>query len=222
MTKFRTRSREVGPELDRARNDGLVASSYRHDEVGQDAETIPRRESERLLDDLSKEYYALLEIISGYDQRLMIVKGWSVTLSLAALGLGFQQGHYALFALAAGTGLAFWYLETLMKRHQMRYYTRMRDIEVAAFQLNNVEIDAGTVLSAPRIDWCWSLPGRRSEPDWRHHPPSPRTQENVRRLLRRAPWMPHVSLPHLAAVILGIALFIAAAGHVTGFDTLKL
>jgi hypothetical protein len=41
----------------------------------------------------------------------MVIKGWSATLCLAALGLGFQQGHYALFALAAGTGLAFWYLE---------------------------------------------------------------------------------------------------------------
>ena len=44
---------------------------------------------------------------SSYDGWLLIVKGWSVTLSLAALGLGFQQRHYALFFLAAVTGAAF-------------------------------------------------------------------------------------------------------------------
>ena len=45
-----------------------------------------------LREDLSKEYYALLGVVSSYDGWLLIVKGWSVTLSLAALGLGFQQG----------------------------------------------------------------------------------------------------------------------------------
>jgi hypothetical protein len=43
--------------------------------------------------DAKAEYYAILDVITGFDQRIMIVKGWSVTLSLAALGLGFQQGH---------------------------------------------------------------------------------------------------------------------------------
>ena len=59
----------------------------------------------RLRDDLSKEYYAILDVVSSYDGWLLIVKGWSVTLSLAALGLRFQQRHYALFFLAAVTGL---------------------------------------------------------------------------------------------------------------------
>ena len=49
----------------------------------------------------------------------MTVKGWSVTLSLAGLGLGFQQGHYALFALAAATALAFWFIEGQMKTQTM-------------------------------------------------------------------------------------------------------
>jgi len=64
-----------------------------------------------LREDLSQEYYALLNVISNYDGWILVVKGWSVTLSLAALGLGFQQRHYALFAIAAVTGAAFWYLD---------------------------------------------------------------------------------------------------------------
>jgi hypothetical protein len=54
-----------------------------------------------LREDLSKEYYALVNLVSNYDGWLLIVKGWSVTLSLTGLGLGFQQKHFALFALAA-------------------------------------------------------------------------------------------------------------------------
>src|SRR5262245_49237277 len=84
------------------------------------AESESERRS-RLREDLSKEYYALFDAISNYDGRLLIVKGWSVTLSLAALGLAFQQRHYALFLLAAVTGAAFWLLDGLMKGFQYRY-----------------------------------------------------------------------------------------------------
>jgi hypothetical protein len=41
-----------------------------------------------LREDMSNEYYAILGVVSSYDGWLLIVKGWSVTLSLAALGLG--------------------------------------------------------------------------------------------------------------------------------------
>lgn len=55
--------------------------------------------------------------ILGVDQ------GLGVTLSLASLGLGFQQDHYGLFLIAAVSGLAFWMVEAT-KGHQMRYYPR--------------------------------------------------------------------------------------------------
>lgn len=105
-----------------------------------DHKPVPLDDPVRLLDDMSKEYYAIVEVVSGFDQRLMTIKGWSVTLSLAALGLGFQQGHYALFALAAATAGGFWYVDPLNKGFQTRYYGRMRDIEVAAHALNHVNI----------------------------------------------------------------------------------
>jgi hypothetical protein len=52
-------------------------------------------------------------------------------LALAALGLGFQQKHYALLGLAAATAMGFRYIDVLLKGYQMRYYPRMRDIELA-------------------------------------------------------------------------------------------
>jgi hypothetical protein len=133
-----------------------------------------------LRDDLSKEYYAVLGIVSSYDGWLLIVKGWSVTLSLAALGLGFQQQHYALFLLAAVSGAAFWLLDGLMKGYQYRYYVRMREIEYTAYLINRVILGGlygEKEISAPRIDMTWNFIGypvdgelrplTRSVPWWR-------------------------------------------------------
>ena len=77
-----------------------------------------------------QEYFVLIRNVSEFDQRLLTVKSWGVTLSLAALGFGFQFGSYGMFLVAAASSLAFWSLEGVMKRHQMRYYPRMREIEV--------------------------------------------------------------------------------------------
>jgi hypothetical protein len=71
-----------------------------------DDRLLPSQDAGWLRQDLLQEYYAILEVVSGFDQRVMTIKGWSVTLSLTALGLGFQQGHYALFALGAVTAWA--------------------------------------------------------------------------------------------------------------------
>jgi hypothetical protein len=160
------------------------------------------------------EYVAIVKLVSEFDGRLMIIKGWSVTLSLAGLGLAFQQAHYALFILASATAIAFWSIEASVKRHQMQYYPRMRAIEVASSKLNSITID-GVVVSAPLIDWFW---GFRGEGDFQPDSPTPRDATNTRRLIRRAPYMPHVMLPHIIAVTLGFILFILAVLKVSGFE----
>ena len=43
-----------------------------------------------------QEYFSLVKSVANFDQRLLTVKSWGVTLSLVALGLGFQyqmSGH---------------------------------------------------------------------------------------------------------------------------------
>lgn len=181
---------------------------------------VPGHDPHQLLGDLNREYYALLEVVTDFDQRQMTIKGWSVTLSLAALLLGFQEGHYALFGLAAATALGFWAMDLLVKRHQVRYYSRMRDIEVAAFGLNRVQVaDLGEV-SAPRVDMSWSYDG--GEPDWRTDPPWRRSPDELRQLLRhRIYWMPQVLLPHALAVALGAVLFVAALADAPGLAGLQ-
>ena len=90
------------------------------------------KSTEQIHDDLKEEYYTLTDIVTSFDQRLLTIKGWGVTFSLATLALAFQQNHYGLFLVAAASALAFWVIEGSVKLHQMRYYPRMGDIEVAA------------------------------------------------------------------------------------------
>jgi hypothetical protein len=169
-----------------------------------------------LREDLQKEYYAILEVVSNFDQRVMTIKGWSVTLSLAALGLGFQQGHYALFALGSVTALSFWFIEAATKQQQTRYYPRMRDIELAAHNINHLELNyidpkhefrvpLGNV-SSPRIDMYWTYPWKHKKEDWRTDPPWRRPSDEIPKMLRRVYRRPHVMLPHVVAVVLGLLL----------------
>ena len=227
-----------------------MPSALRYGKIARMAEPAPDPKA-LLREDLSKEYYAILDVVSNYDGWLLIVKGWSVTLSLAALGLGFQQRHYALFALAAVTGAAFWLLDGLMKGYQYRYYVRMREIEYTAYLINRVTLGGEygeKEISAPRIDMTWDFKGypvdndgsplpppppwwrrvlRRAEkpkphPDWRADEPERREAQKIYRDLRLRFWLMNVMLPHVLAVGLGLALFIAAALKTPGLQQLHL
>jgi hypothetical protein len=161
---------------------------------------------------LSDEYTAITRIVSEFDGRLIVIKGWSVTLSLALIGLAFQQGHAALFALAAVTGICFWTIEALTKRHQVRYYPRMRQIE--AWSARSAEVADGEPISAPRIDWAWTAAGRSEPAASLRMAPRAMTDDEIRRMRRNPFWLPHVFLPSAVAVLLGIALAVLAAAGV--------
>ncbi|MGD9960744.1 hypothetical protein [Nocardioides sp.] len=176
----------------------------------REAGLTPREQA--LREDLGREYYALVGAVSDFDGRLMIVKGWSVTLSLAALGLGFQTQHYALFGLGALTALGFWFLDLLLKSFQVRYYPRMRDIEYVASQLNSTTVPGIGQVSSPRIDMYWSYDGGPPAQDWRGEEPERLDSRMVHRLVRVKPWfMPQVLLPHWVAIVVGTGLFVAGA-----------
>ena len=150
------------------------------------------------------EYFAIVALVSEFDQRLLTIKSWGVTLSLAALGFGFQYKSYGLFLVAAASSLAFWSLESTVKRHQMRYYPRMREIEVARYE----KAPAGErEFSAPRIDWSWvqassifrgAARGVRQRPESSGH----------NKAYRRAWLLPHVAMPHAITFAIGIVLFL--------------
>jgi hypothetical protein len=161
------------------------------------------------------EYFTLVKSVSEFDQRLLTVKSWGVTVSLATLGFGFQYRSYGLFLVAAASSLAFWSLEGTIKRHQMRYYPRMREIEVNRY-LRAGEKDRA--FSAPRIDWSWArsdrlFRGLLKDPAAPPEPSIPSTSYG------RAWLLLHVAMPHVITLMLGVLLFgLGYFGYLRGFE----
>lgn len=195
---------EASPGWDGARLEG------RGGELPDDSDAIDRGR-DYLHNDLMTEYYRIADTVAAFDQRLLTVKSWGVTFALATLALGFQQDHYGLFLVAAAGGVAFWFIEASLKLHQMRYYPRMGDIEVIAYDLYRADTPHG-VASAPLIDWSWytarprvlggSSKGDPRVPEpWKDINDAP--GRNQRILL-----YPHVALPHAIVVALGGTLFL--------------
>jgi hypothetical protein len=119
------------------------------------------------------------------------------------------------FLVAAASSLAFWSLEGTIKRHQMRYYPRMREIEV------NRYIRAGDkerAFSAPRIDWSWA----RADRFFRgllEDPASPPELSTPTKSYGRAWLLLHIAMPHVITFLLGVLLFgLGYFGHLHGFE----
>lgn len=98
-----------------------------------------------------------------------------------------------------------------MKGYQYRYYVRMRDIEYSLFLINRVALRGeygDNEISAPRIDMTWGYKGERH--DWRADMPERRSPAKISRDLRSRFLWANVALPHVVAVVVGGALFLAA------------
>jgi len=154
-------------------------------------------------EELLREYYEVFHAVNEFDKRLITVKGWGVPLSLAALAWGFQYAHYGLFLVAALSGLTFWLIEGTIKRHQMRYYLRMREIEVLQYE-RVWDYDA-RALTSPRIDSSWSYAGwlYAGKGTTGYHPEK---VEGPRKSYQLAWLFPHVCFPHVASVVAGVTL----------------
>jgi hypothetical protein len=163
---------------------------------------------------LHTEYYAILATVAEFDKRILTIKGWGVTLSLAALAWGFQYMHYGLFLVAALSGLAFWLIEGAFKRHQMRYYLRMREIEVLEYERAQEQNGGGR--SSPRIDWSWSQAS--DVYGGATIGPGPELDDDRRYSYTYAWLFPHVMLPHVLSVLAGVALLVAARAGTLGAD----
>jgi hypothetical protein len=161
----------------------------------------------KLIEGLNYEYYKLLGIVGEFDKNLLIIKGWGVTFSLVALAEGFKEKHYGIFLIAFISGLAFWIVEGVTKRHQMRFYVRMREIEVIISELTKSTLSDGTKVSTPQIDWGWKIAKDYFLGESSGVPPLPIRYE-------KSPaysfvwFFPHVAMPHVVIVIAGGILFI--------------
>ena len=134
---------------------------------------------------LKDEYLLLLKFYEDFDARLIIIKGWSATVGLAAIGLGFQHGKREIWLFAAGAASIFWLLEGTWKTFQYSYSPRIREIE-AAFKSGNFN-DIVPLQTYTRWYDGW----------------------NERRLIRNLA-LPIVWMPHAITVAAGILLFFFA------------
>jgi len=156
-------------------------------------------------DALRTEYYEVYKTVNGYDKNLLTVKGWGVTLALAALAWGFKDSHFGMFLIAALSGLTFWLIEGTMKRHQMRYYLRMREIEILFYDRATGQKEKEA--SSPRIDSSWSHAGwLYTGKDTAAYHPWP--VQGPRKSYQFAWFFPHVAFPHVVSVVAGTALFL--------------
>jgi hypothetical protein len=68
------------------------------------------------------EYFYLQKMIEDFDGRLLTLKSWSVTFSLAAIGVGFSLKAPTVFLVSAVSSILFWILEVLWKGFQHAYH----------------------------------------------------------------------------------------------------
>ncbi len=91
-----------------------------------------------------------------------------------------------------------------MKRHQMRYYLRMREIEV--LQYKHAASEDARALSSPRIDSSWSHAGRLYSGKDKDFSQPPKQIEGPQWSYWFAWVLPHVCVPHVVSVVVGLAL----------------
>jgi hypothetical protein len=101
---------------------------------------------------LSQEYFKIIDIVAQYDDRLMIIKGWSITVGLAIIGYAFQQGQRAILLLCCVSAICFAFVDAKFKEYQVGYYSRMRVIESCAAKPE----DKRAICNPLQIDSSWN------------------------------------------------------------------
>ena len=78
---------------------------------------------------LSDEYFEIMKIISNYDNILMIIKGWSITVGIALIGYSLKYNKRSILFVCAFCALCFAFVDAKFKEYQTNYYDRMIIIE---------------------------------------------------------------------------------------------
>lgn len=68
-------------------------------------------------------------MIESFDGRMLTIKTWSVSFSLAALGGAFATDVAEVLLIASLSALMFWFIEGFWETFQYAYYGRSRTME---------------------------------------------------------------------------------------------
>jgi hypothetical protein len=140
---------------------------------------------------LKEEYFHLQKTVEDFDQRGLTIKAWSITTSMAGIAAAFLHDNAdILIILSAISALTFWIIEAMWKAFQQCYYPRLWAIE-KVFANQNVSENPLQISSS------WSAEFHRHA---------------LRKFFRAFLW-PHVSLPHVLIVIVGVLFWILRFIH---------
>jgi uncharacterized membrane protein len=87
---------------------------------------------------LKTEYFKLQDYYESFDTKVQTIKGWSATVSIAAISAGFAYRNEYIWLFAALTALVFWIMDAKWKIFQYCYSGRIKEIE-KAFREDNFE-----------------------------------------------------------------------------------
>lgn len=141
----------------------------------------PREQKDLTL--LKEEYSQLQDITEKFDGRILTIKQWSITTSMAGIAYGVANDEPLLYLLSAAASCLFWWVEILWKSFQTANYYRLRRIEQ---YLNGAHFDN---FRYPYMTHAWSH-------GWRKH-------TSFKKIIT---W-PHVYVPHVFVIFLGIVLW---------------
>ena len=103
-------------------------------------------------DEFLKDEYLLLQgFYEDFDRRALLIKGWSVTVAIAGLALGFEKSLPTIWALAGIAATLFWIIDGKWRTYQ--YANRKRIKEIEAHFRNERGND---VVPLQVYEWWWS------------------------------------------------------------------
>jgi hypothetical protein len=119
-----------------------------------------RPEIEAILKD---EYFHLQNSVEKYDQHILTVKQWSVTVSIASISTGFAQHNRWIVLIGALSAGMFWLIDGLWKQFQNAHYYRLRNIEA---HINNME-EEHSEFRYPYITISWGSGIKKNKSLWK-------------------------------------------------------
>lgn len=137
------------------------------------------------LDLIKYEYFKLQDFYEDFDKRIQIIKGWSITIALAAIAAGLNYKNEYLGLFASLSAVVFWIIETIWKIFQYHYRPRIVEIE-NAMKTNDLD----TIIPL-QIYSSWFDSFKKSEINFID-----------------IAFLTIVFIPHLPIIILGLLFFV--------------
>ncbi len=78
---------------------------------------------------LKDEYVLLQNFYEESDRKALLIKGWSVTISVGGLAIGFERSEPLIWLLAGIAGFLFWAIDAKWRTYQYANRERIKQIE---------------------------------------------------------------------------------------------